>query len=201
MKELFSAFNSEIFRPLMTLFSPGVLACAPWMIALMQRSSSFYSLVNENRTEASLVLTLIAIIVGMLLEDIGSYLESTFFDTALDTHTDGKHMKNWYHYMRIAFEREPVGVRYMRGIVLRMKFELGMAGAALVVIPGIFTTTLSVVSDAAIAGTAMGLSAILFREARRSHAALSKTRCLLLEGLIVLGIERPPATTSAELSN
>lgn len=196
MRELFSAFGSEVFRPLMTLFAPGVVALAPWVVALMQRSSGFYSLVNENRTESSLLLTFTALVVGMLLEDFGSHLESKFLDRALNEETAGKHMVNWYDYLRIAYQIEPIGAKYIRSILLRMKFELGMASAALTVVAGVFATTLRILPAVELSSSALGLAALLFLEARRSHAALSKTRCLLLQGLIVLGAGAPREETS-----
>ena len=67
-----------------------------------------------------------------------------------------------------------------------MKFELGMATALLSVAFGVFATTLAPWSLTVICSSALGLGALLFAEARKSHAALSKTRCLLLEGLINL---------------
>jgi hypothetical protein len=41
-----------------------------------------------------------------------------------------RHAKEWFDYLRLAFEREPVGHRYLRTLVLRLKFELGMAVAS-----------------------------------------------------------------------
>ena len=185
MRELFSAFNSEVFRPLMTLFAPGAIALTPWVIGLMQRFPWFYSLINDNRTEATLMLTLIALISGMLLEDFGSHLESRIFDKALNAETNGRHMTDWDRYLRIVYETEPIGAKYIRSILLRMKFELGMSTALLIAAAGVFATTLAPWPDATvICSSAFGMAALLFEEGRRSHAALSKTRCLLLEGLI-----------------
>jgi hypothetical protein len=44
---------------------------------------------------------------------------------------DGKQIANWYAYLRTAFGADPIGRRYIRALVLRLKFELGIAFAML----------------------------------------------------------------------
>lgn len=187
MREVFGAFGSEVFRPLMTLLAPGAVSLVPWLIALMQRYPAVYAIVNENRTEAGLSLSFIALMIGMLVEAFGGHLEAKILDPALDRATEGKHLQNWFTYLRVAFRTEPIGANYIRRIILRMRFELGMAGACLIGGFGALATNLDLSVSGLIAITALGLSAILFWEARNSHGLLSNTRGLLLQGLILLG--------------
>jgi hypothetical protein len=194
MRELFAAFGSEVFRPLMTLFVPGTVAIVPWLIGLMQRNPEFYKLINENRTEASLCLVLIAASVGMLLEDFASHIEALILDREMNDETSGEHTTNWNKYLRVAYKAEPVGARYIRTMLLRMKFELNMAMSLVFVAFGVFATTLAFWTSGLIAASACGLGAIFFLEGRMSHSVLSETRKLLLGGLILLGESTEPVS-------
>ena len=40
MKEIFSAFASEVFRPLVTIFIPGSIALCSWIVFLVQQFRS-----------------------------------------------------------------------------------------------------------------------------------------------------------------
>jgi hypothetical protein len=41
-----------------------------------------------------------------------------------------RHREDGFDYLRLAFDEEPVGQRYIRTLVLRLKFELGMTVAS-----------------------------------------------------------------------
>src|SRR5713226_7747645 len=57
MKEVFSAFGSEIFRPLVSLILPGVAALSGWFLLAM-KNDKLYALVNNNHTEATFGLVI-----------------------------------------------------------------------------------------------------------------------------------------------
>ena len=189
MKEVFSAFGIEVFRPLMTLLAPGSVALFPWVVALMQRNATVYALINNNRTESSLLLVLAAVIIGMLLEDVGSRIETHIFDRDLNRLTSGMHTTNWEKYLCLAYGAEPIGARYMRTILLRMKFELGMASAVPIAVGGVFAIHWSVYGSVVLAVAILVVAALLLIEAKKGHAVLSHTRGLLLKGITVLGEE------------
>jgi hypothetical protein len=157
--------------------------------------------VEANHTETSLLLALTSIAVGLLVEDIGSRIESRWFDK----HLSGKpgfssHDDEWNQYLRLTFSIEPVGQRYLRTILLRFKFEVGTAIALLLSCPGLFFTGLtfwwSLLWSSLCVAIALGL---LFEEfeARCSHQLLSEVRHEILEGPIVyphLPPNGPPAS-------
>src|SRR6266446_2005851 len=58
LMNLFSAFTSEVFRPLATILIPGAIGISTWVIALMWRFEELKTLVTNNHTEASLVMLL-----------------------------------------------------------------------------------------------------------------------------------------------
>jgi hypothetical protein len=178
MKEVFSAFGTEIFRPLITLVLPGVAALSSWFLLAM-KNAKIYALVNNNHTEATFVLVMIALFMGLVAEDIGSRIERSF-DSRRDRMTDGAHMREWWAYLRLAFEVEPAGRRHLRNLVARLKFELGIPVGLLICIPGIWMLDLSYKWSfgLTILGVVVGL--YLFCEAVATHRVLASLRHELL---------------------
>jgi hypothetical protein len=80
MKEIFSAFGSEIFRPLATIVIPGAMALSVWFIVLLQKFTFLRALAEAHRTETAVLLALACIAAGLFVEDIGSRIESRCFD-------------------------------------------------------------------------------------------------------------------------
>ena len=119
----FSAFQSEVFRPLVTLLIPGALGISSWTIALLWKYPALKELITQNHTETAWVLVLIVTAVGVVIEDFGARIETAFDSAANKIHTD--HLDNWYAYLRTSFVADPIGRRYVRSLVLRLKFELG----------------------------------------------------------------------------
>jgi hypothetical protein len=125
MPNFFSAFTSEVFRPIVTLLIPGAIGISTWFIALIWHFPVLRELVRNNPAETGLVLLLVMIFAGLVLEDVGARYE-TWLDRKADKR-NGDHSKNWNKYLRTSFLAEPIGRRYVRTLVLRLKFELGVA--------------------------------------------------------------------------
>ena len=181
MPNFFSAFTSEVFRPLVTLLIPGAIAISTWFLALVWRFRDLQALVHDNHTEAGLVLTLAITFVGLVLEDMGARVE-TRWDTRKNKQ-DGSHTDNWYAYLRTAFKADPIGRRYLRTLVLRLKFELGIAFAMLSAGLGILWLwylglTFRVVATSEL--LCMIFVAWGFIEGRSTHDILAKNRQNLL---------------------
>jgi hypothetical protein len=133
MKELLAGFAVEIFRPVVTLLIPGFWVLTPWTIAIFFHYPIDWRFACDHRDGSGLVFVVIATALGMVLENMGAMLEKRFFE-----HHTKKDYSNWYAYLALAPEREPIGLRYIRTVVLRMKFELGMGVAGPFVLTGIF---------------------------------------------------------------
>ncbi|MGB6479976.1 MAG: hypothetical protein WBF15_12850 [Candidatus Sulfotelmatobacter sp.] len=129
MPNFFSAFTSDVFRPLVTLLIPGAIAISTWFVGLLWQFPDLRSLVYSNHAETGLVLVLAMTFAGLVLEDLGARVES-WLDSRKEKQ-DGKQIANWYAYLRTAFGADPIGRRYIRALVLRLKFELGIAFAML----------------------------------------------------------------------
>src|SRR6266478_1564461 len=136
MKELFAAFNTDFFRALTTLIIPGAIAVSTWSVQLVLTFDPLKNLVKQNHVETAFVLFIVVVFIGLVIEDIGSRIES-FLDSRADRDTQGEHTKEWYDYLRTVFICEPIGRRYIRTLVTRLKFELGTAIGILIADSGL----------------------------------------------------------------
>jgi hypothetical protein len=189
MPNFFSAFTNDVFRPLATLLIPGAIGISSWFIALILHFPMLEDLITQNHTESAFVLLFAAIFAGMVFEDLGARWEVQL-DSWADERTDGEHTKNWNRYLQTAFKADPVGRRYARAMVLRLKFELGTAFG--MVCGGLGLIWLVFLGLSACATLILGLFCLAFAawglvEAKETHKVLSKTRAALLGNIRVIG--------------
>jgi hypothetical protein len=183
MKDLFGAFGSEIFRPLATLVLPGLLALFTWTVVVVCDVPWVADFAKVNHAEFSGVVIVIATFLGLVFEDVGSRIENKIYDIHSKRDESGRIAKDkdWYPYLQIAFSIEPVGHRYLRTLVLRLKFELGCFSASLVAAVGVmlwnvaFATRLGVIAGLLIVG------GYLFNEAWTGVKVIAEVRCALLQ--------------------
>ena len=187
MPNFFSAFTSEVFRPLVTLLIPGAIAISTWFVGLLWHFHDLRTLVYNNHTEVGLLLVLAMTFAGLVLEDMGARVES-HLDSRKDKQ-DGKHFHNWYAYLRTAFKADPIGRRYVRTLVLRLKFEFGIAfamlsaGAGLLWLLHMGLSGKVVTICELICVCFMGLGLI---EGCSTHDTLAKNRANLLEEIRIV---------------
>ena len=187
MPNFFSAFTSEVFRPLVTLLIPGAIAISTWFIGLLWHFHDLRTLVFNNHAEVGIVLVLAMTFAGLVLEDMGARVE-TCFDSRKGKQ-DGKHSDNWYAYLRSAFKADPIGRRYVRSLVLRLKFELGIAfamvsaGAGLLWLwsMGLSCKAVLIAELLCVLFTAWG-----FLEGWSTHDTLAKNRANLLQEIRIV---------------
>ena len=188
MPNIFSAFTNDVFRPLATLFIPGAIGISTWFIALIWHFPRLDDLVTRNHADAGVVLLLAAIFFGMVFEDLGARWEVQL-DRWADVRTENEHTKNWWKYLQTSFKSEPIGRRYARTMVLRLKFELGTAFVMISAASGL--VWLAVLGLGFSATFWLELLCVLctvwlLKEAKDTHKVLSKTRTALLEGIRVI---------------
>src|SRR6185503_16567252 len=76
----FAAFQSEVFRPLVTLLIPGALAISSWLVALCLRFPSLKAAIAAHSAESYVILFLVVTAVGIIIEDFGAKIEIHFDD-------------------------------------------------------------------------------------------------------------------------
>lgn len=181
MNNLTAVFQSEIFRPVVSLVVPGFYRISTLSIAVWQRHPYFQGIVERNPGLATAVALLIALTWGLVAEDLGARIER-HLDEKLKTEPGYQnHYGEWFEYLRIAFDKEPVGHHYLRTLVLRLKFELGMAVSSVPFL--IFAFFLRVPCAWRIGFTFMPvvLAIYFLCEAKCSNKALSKLRREMLK--------------------
>ncbi|MFZ0661514.1 MAG: hypothetical protein WAM66_02380 [Acidobacteriaceae bacterium] len=181
MKELTAIFQSEIFRPLVTLVLPGCAAISTGSIALENHFPKLGNLVVTYAWPSAAIILLVVIALGLIAEDLGARLERSF-DLKL-AKEDGyqQHMQEWRDYLRLAFAREPVGHGYLKTLVLRLKFELGMAVASIAAALGAWGIHTACVWRAGIFVAALAVGCYFRFEAKCSVKGLSDLRRELLK--------------------
>jgi hypothetical protein len=181
MKEITAAFQSEVFHPMATLVVPGFFALSTLAIGVWQRHAAIQMVAEAHPGLATTVAVLVVLTFGLITEDLGARLEEQF-DERLKREPDyTQHEEQWYEYLRIAFEKEPVGHRYLKTLVLRLKFELGMAVASFLFAGG--ALYLQTLWRWRFVTLGVALLALLFFacEAKSSNRTLSKLRRELLK--------------------
>lgn len=190
MPNFFSAFQSEVFRPLVTLLIPGALAISTWFIALFSKYDSLRQTIKTNRGETTWLLVLLTITIGIMVEDLGSHVEG-FFDWIRNRNPNGQHMRIWYSYLRTAYVAEPIGRRYLRTVVLRLKFEFGVSISSFSAVVGIlwarkFTTSFAGELGAWLLGLGILVGVLQMIEAYLTHGLLSETRYQMVGDINVI---------------
>jgi hypothetical protein len=85
----------------------------------------------ENKGLLLTFIVLIGLVMGIILENFGSRIEVLFYD-ARHARKNDDYYDIWRKYLMIKFDdSEPIGQRYLRNILFRMKFELS-AGVGLI---------------------------------------------------------------------
>ena len=189
MPNFFSAFTNDVFRPLATLLIPGAIGISTWFIALAWQFPTLKNLASQNHADSALILLMASIFAGMVFEDFGARWEVQL-DRWADARTKDEHSNNWRKYLQTAFKSDPIGRRYARALVLRLKFELGtafaMLSAGLGLIP-LKTVGLSISVFICLSILCTLLLAWALLEAKETHNVLSETRAALVEGITIVG--------------
>lgn len=174
-------------RSLLTILIPGLIAIAPWLLALVQNTKATLGF-GEFSTLGTAFVFASAAVVGSLFENCG-----TFMEIAWDTEREQEHSvkENWHQYLSRTFEREPVGYRYLSRLVTSLYFELSMLFAVPSFIVGgfvlaslRFTNYWPLIGIVAL-GSAMITGYYFHLQARATHLVLCKTRAELNRRLSV----------------
>jgi hypothetical protein len=181
MKELTATFNSELFRPIVTLIVPGFYAVSSLAISLLQRVDFLVNLVDKYPGAATVVFSLVVLTAGLIAEEVGARLE-THFDKCVSKCAGFEHHEaDWFKYLRLAFDREPVGHRYLRSLVLRLKFELGIVAATVPFVVGMLFIEIATVWRLATVAISCLVTGYLYFEAKCSNKTLSELRREMLK--------------------
>jgi hypothetical protein len=126
--DISTEFTSTVFRPTIVFLIPGIVAATPYVVVALIFQPGLHDLAKEHITVSSVLVLLIAIAAGFVVEVFGSRYEESVIDKKLFKN-DKDHWKDWYSYLRCAFENPPIGQGHIRNLVVHLKFQLNFAMA------------------------------------------------------------------------
>lgn len=115
-------------RSLLVILIPGAIAVLPWLALILIRSSLQWDCIKEFKTELGVFCFLCSVIVGGLFEGLNSCIE-----VRLDRFRSGEFPRlidDWYDYLCLHRDKEPVAFRYISSRATTMYFEFSMAWAS-----------------------------------------------------------------------
>ena len=127
--DMVSVFRSEVFRPLVTNVFPGGLAIFPFVILV---NGCFPDLATYRDAHEAVYFSIVALLtigVGELIGDVATFAESLLDKAHQRKFPDM--VTEWEAYLRKTYTplSEPIGQRYLRAILLHLKFELSLGTA------------------------------------------------------------------------
>jgi hypothetical protein len=178
-------FKREIFKPFVTLLIPGTFTIIPYVLVIISSHPKLLDFWSNNAGSSLTILLLIAVAVGLILEDIGSWVEASVLDEKIKKDKPN-YMEEWHAYLQLAYDKEPIGQQYLDTILLRLKFELSFGLAIPIFLGGliwckIVTDFCSWTSFIIITLISLILCVYLFFESYDSAKNLSNVRSLLIK--------------------
>ena len=128
------AIQPDVLPAIGSLVLPGTVAAAPWIALVWGPPHNLKTFVDANQGVSAAAGVLLVIGVGLLVDSIGTFVESHVVDS---WHKDAELLRQrWTEYLKIAWVREPIGQSYLRRVLMAFKFELNLLIAALATFPG-----------------------------------------------------------------
>ena len=196
MKELFSALSTAVFNHLVCTVLPGLAAIGGWFL-YCEHLPTFSQTVRNNHTETAFITMLISIFLGTIIDVLGARLERSWLDARLKRRTHGLHQEEWWAYLRKRFDVEPSGLRHLRRLVTRLKFELGVPIGLFISLPTVWISQgISPLVASVVTASLLILAGYLLFEASATHTLLSELRHQLLVEPGMPSLARVPVRTS-----
>jgi hypothetical protein len=187
--EKINSLNLSLDRVFIQLIVPGIISIFPYCIFIHTVFPKEINYLLENTSVCVTGVFIVSLVIGMILENIGSAIEVNIYDKK-NSKNNTKYYEIWEKYLLLKFDGgEPVGLRYIRNVLLRMKFELSFGLSLLPATFGLFILNSRINFIDSIFYqviffliTPMILSFyILFYEGYNSSLILANTRKLLVE--------------------
>lgn len=124
LRDIQAAAQGALFQHVVTMLVPGAVALGPFVIWVFWRFPEVRTIAAQSLVASGLIITLTLLVVGLLLFEIGSFIEVKWMDQRLDCRTGNKHSENWYRYLALELPEDHNGRRYVGRMVVFLKFEL-----------------------------------------------------------------------------
>ena len=146
---------------------------------------------SQSEGMASLTLFILSLTAGLILEDLGSLFEANILDT-VNLKKYPNHFKEWEEYLELNIpkESELVAQRYLRTILLRMKFEMSFAFSLIIMIVGLTILQVEIRFCESICSFLMWcvvipfiITIFLLRESKSSSVLIINTRIKIINSI------------------
>lgn len=181
--EKISSLNLSFDKVLIHWIIPGLVIVLPYLLSSNAIFIKFRSYFYEGTlTVAISGLIITSLVIGLIIDIIGTYVEVYIFDRQLKKSEDVEFDENWKKYLAISYKNEPVGQRYLRNVLMGMKFELSFGISLIIttigsyILMGDFELTNSVCVKSVIVGLLILIGILLIREAYSSATSLARIR-------------------------
>jgi len=180
-----TAVRTDTLPAIATVVAPGAFGSAPYAWAALSHADGVREFLDHHEAIAVAATVLIWIVAGLLIESLGSYVEVYFIDHPRPDHS--KMLENWWRFLRSSWKTEPIGLHYLRRMLVSFKFELNMSVAAMTMTPGFailaFRGDVGPLTTFFTIGLCFAAAAGLFSMAETSAKVLADVRAQLIEEL------------------
>ena len=136
--EKLTSLNLTFDRVLIQLVTPGLLTSFPFMLLFFDaRPDVAHFFLQDSRGLLVTSVVLVGLVMGIILENIGSRIEVNIYDNLLSLRKKD-YFETWEKFLMIQYKgQEPIGHRYLRNILFRMKFELSVGVGLMIMTAGL----------------------------------------------------------------
>lgn len=136
--EKLTSLNLTFDRVFIQLITPGLLAAFPFILLFFDARPDVRDFfLQDSKGLLVISVVMIALVMGIILENIGSRIEVNIYDTQL-AHRKKDYFETWEKFLLVQYQGgEPIGHRYLRNILFRMKFELSAGVGLLIMTTGL----------------------------------------------------------------
>lgn len=128
----------DIDRIILQLLIPGIFAVLPYFLIFINAYDEAKCYFKASEGICTTVLFILSISVGLVLEDIGSLIEFNIWDK-INIKKYPKHNEEWERYLKLDLpvNTDLIAQRYLRTVLIRMKFELSFGVALILMMIGL----------------------------------------------------------------
>lgn len=137
--QVFENIKFDVNRFIIGIFIPGIFATTPFMLVFFEFFPDAQLYILNSDGLLTLFIFCISITAGLIIEDIASQIELKVYDN-INICEYPEHKEEWDKYLSldIPTNTDLIAQRYLRNILIRMKFELSMAVALIIAFIGLY---------------------------------------------------------------
>ena len=127
--------KDDTLGPLSSILVPGIILTFPYVAHFLFKNDNVALYFSSHEATSIIVATFTAIIFGLIVDALGRTIESHVID---EMHKDASEVREeWFKYLNLVHDPEPICQRFLRKVLLQFKFELNLGLALIFSLPGL----------------------------------------------------------------